>query len=131
MSSDQPLSRRRHGQLAVFHPLHAHECIRNLSDLSPFPFDHQDLQAMVMIQMYMHPGHNMALKVMLDMREFSGQIRNVMIIDERDRPDGVLILIPLLADQIVTDEIPERLRACRVFSTSNDVVEVLEQAMIQ
>jgi len=84
-----------------------------------------------MIQMYMHPRQNMALKVMLDMREFSGEVRNMMVVHKGDRPDHFLILIPLLPDQIVTDEIPERLRTRRIFPSAYDLIEFIEQAAIE
>src|SRR5215831_3867686 len=67
----QPLTGCRHGKFAVFHTLHAHERIRHFSDFGPLPFGHKHLETMVMIEMYVHPGHDMALEVVLDLRQFS------------------------------------------------------------
>jgi hypothetical protein len=67
---DQPLTCRRHGEFAVFDTLHAHERIRHFSNFGPLPFRHKHLETMVMIEMYVHPGHDMPLEVMLNVRQF-------------------------------------------------------------
>jgi hypothetical protein len=68
----QPLPRRRHRQLAVLHTLYAHERICDFSDFRSLPLNHQHFKTMIMVKMDMHTGHDVALKVVLDMSQFSG-----------------------------------------------------------
>jgi EAL domain-containing protein (putative c-di-GMP-specific phosphodiesterase class I) len=72
-----------------------------------------------------------ALKVVLDMSQFSRQVAHMMVIHKRDRPDGFLVLIPFLPDQIIPDQIPQRLRAIRILALRDVQIEIIEQVMVQ
>ena len=61
---------------------------------------------MVVVEMDMHAGENLPLIVVLDMSQLSRQIAHMMVVHERDCPDRLLVLIPLLPDQVVTNQIP-------------------------
>ena len=88
---------------------------------------------MVVIEMHVHPGHDMALKIVLDVREFSGEIPHVMIVDERDRCDRLAIRFtaPFLTDQLITYKIAKRLGPRRILAPLDDLVKVVEQVMIK
>ncbi len=89
----------------MLHTLDRYQRIRHLPDLSPFAFHHQNLKTMVMVEMDMHTGHDVALKVVLDMSQLSCQVTHMVVVHKRDRPDRLFVVIPLLPDQVVTDQI--------------------------
>lgn len=88
---------------------------------------------MIMVEMHVHSRQNIPLKVMLDLRELSGEIPHMMVVDKRDRRHGFMIVVttPFLAHQLVADEITERFGTRRVFSASDDPVEIVQQVMVQ
>ena len=115
----------------MLHALDRHQSVRHLPDLRSFAFHHQDLKAMVMVKMDMHTGHNVALKVVLNMGQFSGQVAHMMVVHKRDCPDRLFIVVPLLPDQIVSDQIPQCLRTVRVLALLDMQIEIIEQMMVQ
>lgn len=88
---------------------------------------------MVVIEMHVHPGHDMALEIVLDVGEFSREISNVMIVDVGDRRERLAIRItaPFLTDQLITYKIAKRLGPRRILSPLDDLVKVVEQVMIE
>ncbi len=78
-----------------------------------------------MIQMHMHAGQDDPLESMLNVGQLIRQIPNVVIIDKGNAADCLLILIPLLPDQIVAYEIPQCLRSIRILLPRNVPVEVI------
>jgi hypothetical protein len=71
------------------------------------------------------------MKSVLDIDKFLRERRHVMIVDERDRSHRLLILIPLLPDQIVPNQIAERLGSIRVLLPRNVPIEVIQEMMIE
>ena len=87
---------------------------------------------MVVIEMDMHARHYVPLEVVLDMREFPGEIAHMMIVDEGDRRDRLTIRLaaPFLAYQLIADEIAQRFRTRGILTAANDVVKVIEQMVV-
>jgi hypothetical protein len=75
----------------------------------------------------MHPGHDVTLKIVLDMSQFSRQIAHMMVVDKRDRPNRFLVVVPLLPDQVVTNQIPQGLRAVRILALLDVQIEIIKQ----
>src|SRR4029077_15654407 len=127
----QSLTGRRHRELAMLHTLDRYQRIRHIPDLSPSAFHHQDLKTMVMVEMDMHTGHNVALKVVLDMRQFSRQVTDMAVVHKGYGPDRLFVVIPLLSDQVVTDQVPQRLRAVGILAPLDVQIEIIKQMMVQ
>src|SRR5262245_1814365 len=81
--------------------------------------------------MNMHTRQDVALKIVLDMSQFSCQVAHMMVIDKRDRPDRLFIVIPLLPDQIVPDQVPQCLRAIRILMLLDVQIKIFEQMVVQ
>ncbi len=62
---------------------------------------------MVMVEVHMHSSENPPLVVMLDLCQFSCQVSHMMVVNEGNGPDRFLVLIPLMPDQIVSNQIAE------------------------
>lgn len=84
-----------------------------------------------MVQMDVHAREDELLKLMLDIGELSGEIANVVIVHEGDGSNCFLIFIPLLTDQIVSDEIPQGLRPVRIFLPRDVAIEIIKKVVIK
>ena len=76
-----------------------------------------------MVQVHMHPGHDVPLKVMLNMDELSGEIRHMMIVDKRNRRHRVLILVPFLTDQAVPNQVANGLGTIGIRTPFDQTIE--------
>jgi hypothetical protein len=85
----------------------------------------------IVVEMHMHPGHDVSLKIVLDMGQLSRQPRHMMVVHERDRGDGLLILVPLLSDQIVPNQIANRFRAIGVVTPFDQTIEIGKKILIE
>src|SRR5215218_6764939 len=81
--------------------------------------------------MHVHARHDVALKIMLEMGELPCEVPHMMIIDKRDGSDRVFILFPLLSDQIVANQVTQRLGTRRVFLVLQMEIERVQQMMIE
>ena len=54
-----------------------------------------------------------------------------MVVDHRNGSDRFLVFLPLLPDQAVTEQIPNRFRPRRVLLAGNQDIKVVEQVMIE
>jgi hypothetical protein len=79
----------------------------------------------------MHAGQDQAVKTVLEIGELFGQRVDMMVIDERDRADRLLVGVPLLVDEIVPDEVAQRLGAVRVLLPRDQLVEVVEEMVVE
>jgi len=100
-----------------------------LADLVTAPAQHDDLQAIVRVEMYMHGGDDLGMVVVLYVVELALQVRGVVVEDKGQRADylgeGVL---PLLVDQGLSDEVAYDLGAVLGEPASRDqVVELHDQ----
>ena len=88
---------------------------------------------MIVIKMDVHAGHDVALEVMLNVRKLPGEIADVVVVDERDRSDGITLRIttPFLTHQLVPNEVAQRFGPRRIFPPPDDVIEVIKQMVIQ
>jgi hypothetical protein len=72
------------------------------------------------------------LEVVLDMRQFSGEIAHVMVVDEGDCRDRITICIaaPFLGDELIADEIAQCFRTRGILSPPDDIVEIIKKMLI-
>jgi hypothetical protein len=83
-----------------------------------------------MVEVHVHPGQNDGLIAVLNIGELPGQVAYVMVIHKRDRPDRLFIVVPLLPDQIVSDQIPQRLRSVRILAFLDVQIEIIKQMVV-
>src|SRR6185437_12501064 len=131
MPLDQSSAGGGHGQFAVLDAFHTHKSIGHFSYFRALPLHDQHLKTMVMIEMHMHARQNLLMVVVLNICQFTGQVPHMMVIYERDRADRFFILIPLLADQVIADEIAQRFRSVGVFPPFDMAVECIQQMVIE
>src|SRR5215472_10178460 len=81
--------------------------------------------------MHMHARQNQSLKTVLNVRQLLGEIPHMMVIDERNGANRLLVLDPFLADEIVSNQIPQGFRAVRVLPACDEAVKVGQQMVIQ
>ena len=86
---------------------------------------------MVMIEMHMHAGENPAVVVMLNIRQLTRQIPHMMVVHERDGAHRFFILVPFLSDQVIPDEVAQRLRSIGVVPSFDMTIECIQQMMIE
>jgi hypothetical protein len=91
----------------------------------------EDLQAVVMIEVDVKRRDDLLMMRMLLGREAVRKIRGVVIVDERDRSDGLSLTgLPLLLDERRTHEIAYRLGPVHVAALGNELVEPVEQTLV-
>ena len=117
----------------MLHAFDADQGIRDFLDLRAFAFHDQHFEAVVVIEVDVHPCQDMALEIMLDMSELPREIAHVMVVHERNGCDGLLVGLsgPFLADELIADEIAERFRSRGILTTPDNLIEVVKQVMIQ
>ena len=85
-----------------------------------------DLEAVVGAEVHVHRRTDLAAELVLELGEALGEIADVMVINERERADGVGIRRSLFARHFSAHEIAQDLRA-RGVPRRDDTIEVLEQ----
>lgn len=115
----------------MLHTLDAEQGIRNLPNGGPLASRHQDLKTMVMVEMDMHPRHDVPLEIVLNVGEFPRQIRHMVIVDKRNRGHRLFVLVPLLPDQIVPDQVTDRFGAVGILAPLDQAIEIHEQVLIE
>lgn len=77
------------------------------------PAHHDDLEAMVVVEVHVHRGAYGVPEPVLDLREPLGEVAHVMVVDQREGRHGGLSLANLLLRDLRTDQVPKDLRAGR------------------
>ena len=76
-------SRSRHHQLSVLNAAQTQHAVGELLQITATPLHDDDLQTVVVVQMYMGGCKYLVVGVVLNFYELVGEIRAVMIIDHR------------------------------------------------
>lgn len=92
----------------MFHALHADQRVGDLPNLRGISLHDQHFKTVIVVEMHVHAGHDVPLEVVLDMRELPREVTHMMVVDERDRRDRFLVLVPFLTDKIVADQVAQR-----------------------
>lgn len=111
----------------------ADQGICNFSHLRSLAFHNQDFKTVFVVEVHMHPRHDMTLEVVLDVGELPAEVPHMMVVDERDRRKRftVRIAAPFLTHELTADEIPKRFRTRGIFPTPDDPIEVVQKMMVQ
>ena len=83
MSGILDFSRGGHHQLTVLNAPQTQHAVGELLQITATPFHDDDLQTVVVVQMYMGGCQYLVVGVVLNFYELVGEIRAVMIIDHR------------------------------------------------
>jgi hypothetical protein len=89
----------------------ADQQIRQFADAMAGTAQHHHFEARVVVQMCVRRGNHNIVISMLDIHQFDGKHPEVVIVNERHRADnGRLRIFNGYADQLVSNQVPERFR---------------------
>ena len=111
-------ARGTHRQFAVQHALGAPHHVGDLPHPAGLALDQQDLGAQVLVEMHVRRGQDRRVLVVLQLDQLLRQAANVMVEDQRDGADHFLVPVPLLLDQLASDQIADELGAVGVAALS-------------
>jgi len=119
----------------MLHTLRAYQVLSYLDDLLRAPFENDDLHTVVVIKVYMERRMNKVVALMLNIRQLFLQIRLMMIVDTGQnshfRPIIVFNLFPLLANQSVPYQIPDRLGPVLIAFFFDKLIKFVEQLAVK
>ena len=127
-----PLAAGRGHQPTMLYPLGADQFIGKAADLFGLPLENHDFQTVMGIKMNMKGRNDILMMRMLVLGQLVRQIPGVMIKDQRDGPHHLLLAIvgPLVIDQRIADQVPDRLGPVTVTLVTDHFVEAVEQTLI-
>ena len=105
------LYRGDHLDAAVLHPARCKDALGEAPQLGGRTLQDDHLQAMRLVEVDVHRRAHLPAERMLELVEALGEIAHVMVVDERDRRDGVGALGELLSRDLGPGEITEHLGA--------------------
>ena len=115
----------------MFHAFDAQQGVGNLADRGPLASGDQHLETVIVVEMHVHSGQNVSLKIVLDMSKLPRQVRHMMIVDERNGCDRLPILIPLLPDQMVPNQVADGFGAVGILAPIDQTIEIDEEMLIE
>jgi hypothetical protein len=104
--------------------------IRESLDVKCTPFDNDHLGAQRLIEMDVRRGKDHVMMVVLKMSQALGQPAFVMVVEQRDGPDGLLVLFPFSLHETVANHISDELGPVRVPPFPNQTFEPLEKRLL-
>ena len=106
--------------------------IRKLAEFPGLSFEHQNLQAIMMIQMHMKRRHDKPVRVVLPFRQLAGQIADMMIVNQAQNARRVRGLgMQRILHQRVTDDVAQRLGTAWASLPFAQGIKLLKQIAIQ
>jgi len=105
----------------------APERIEELLDTAGKPFDQDDLYTQLMAEVNMGSGKNQIVVVVLSVRQFLSEPRQVMIIDESYCTHRLLVLLPFNLDETLPDHVPDQFRSVGVLALRLELVELFQK----
>ena len=106
--------------------------IRKLAEFPGLAFEHQNLQAIMMIQMHMKRRHDKPVRVVLPFRQLAGQIADMMIVNQAQHARRVRGLgMQRILHQRVTDDVAQRLGTAWASLPFAQGIKLLKQIAIQ
>ena len=95
----------------MFHPFDADQPIADFPEIVALSLDDQDFHTMVGVQMNVDCGDNKFEEIVLQAGQDLGKLPGVMVVDDGNRPHGLLARFPFLLYQAVADQVANRLRS--------------------
>ena len=99
-----------------------------LLDLGGLALDDDDLEAVVMIEVHVGGADRLYVVAMLGVHDAVHQITLMVVVDDgEDSHDGFATCVPLLDDELLADQVPDKLRSGGVSAGDDPRVEFIEQ----
>ena len=123
--SSRNIARCRHGKTRVLNALSGFQLPVKLLDDLCLPFRDDDFQAIVMVKVNVLAGKYSVMVVVLNVEETGNQTAVMVIIYQRDGAGNFTVFPPLLPDEFLPDQVPDRLGTIGVFSSVDVFVKTL------
>lgn len=104
-----------HGQLTVLDSPCALEFVRQLPDEGALPFQDDDFETVVMVNVNMGGGDDDIDVLVLNPGKVLSQVPYVMVVNKTQNPDSLFTVpLPFLGDEIFPNKIPDGFGPCFV-----------------
>lgn len=104
------------------------QAVRNLADLSGSAPQHNNLQAVVMIQVHVQGRYDLVEMLMLHVDEFVIDQTLMVVVDQSQRPHhGLIVLVGLFFNQSISNQIADGFGAVGIALPCHQLVKLLEQ----
>jgi len=115
----------------MLHAFGGDQCIGELLYRRGFSPNHQDLQAVIVVQVDVQSRQYVVVKVVLHAGEFLAKLADVVVIDQGDGPHYRAVRgLPGCFDQVFADQIAKRFRTIGISSLGDQGVEPVEQVRV-
>ena len=96
----------------LLHPAHGEDAVRDdLQLVGPAAHDH-DLEAEIVAEVDVHRGAHPFAELVLQIGQLLAEVAHVVVVDQRQRPDGRHPLRNLGAPDLGARQVPQQLRPC-------------------
>ena len=111
--------------------LRADERVGDLAHRGGLAANHQNFEAVVVVEVHVQRGKNHVMEIVLDVGELFVQIPYVVVIDQGDGANhAALGRFPGFFDELVANEIAEGFRPVGIAALSNEAVELIEEVRV-
>ena len=105
----QVFTHRGDGQFAVLDALGTDQPVGYHADIPALALDHQDLEAVMRIEVDMQSGDDGFIRLVLQLGQRVGQLVHLVVVDDGYGTDHVGMLVSLLLlDEAVADQVADR-----------------------
>lgn len=104
--------------------------VRNMFDLASTSFHENHFQAVPFVEVNVGRRQDVAMVVVLRVRDLSGKVGSVVVVDHRERSHDRKIVAHLFCNKRLANEVPEGLRAIAIASLVNEPVELFEEILL-
>jgi hypothetical protein len=118
-------------ELTVFDAAQAEDAVGEVLEGAAPAFHDHDFQTIVMIQMDVRRGKDAAACMVLRCDEFLGEIRFVVVVDDRKRAHHNLVFIDVPFDQVLANQVADRFGAVAVAFRCDRFIERREQLALE
>lgn len=120
------LRKRGHDQLSVLDPLGRKDAIGRSLDRCRGPAQHDDFEAVVVIEVHVQCRDDLLSKLVLHRSELFGEFANVVVVHERKRRCSKTATGNVRRGELGTNEVSQRLGSRCVSATSDVFIEASE-----
>ncbi len=124
------LGEGRRDELPVLDPLGGEQAVGRRLDEGRRAAQHDDLQAVVVIEVDVQGRDDVLAEVVLHVGELLGELADVMVIDQGQRGDREPVALEVGVDQVGAHEVAQRLGAVGVALGPDVLVEALQEVTI-
>jgi len=103
--------------------------VRNLFYPSSTALYQDHLGTDILVKVDMCAGQDLAIVVMLQIGQLSAQLPEMVVVNEGNRANCLLVSLPLLFNQAVTDHVPDELGTIRIATSLNHLRKAIQQGL--